>query len=68
MQVGQAPGPCLARIWLATAICCAWLACDGAVHEDRYQIVHVGIGRYCGAGVCLTPTARHDDRLNCRPP
>ena len=37
------------------------LTVDGAVHTDRYQIVHVGIGRYCGAGVCLTPTARHDD-------
>jgi len=34
---------------------------DGEVHQDRYQILHVGIGRYCGAGVCLTPTAQHDD-------
>jgi YegS/Rv2252/BmrU family lipid kinase len=37
------------------------LTVDGEVHEGRYQIVHVAIGRYCGAGVCLTPSARHDD-------
>ena len=31
--------------------------------RDRFFIVHIGIGRYCGAGVCLTPEARIDDGL-----
>jgi len=37
------------------------VAVDGVTTRGLFQIVHVGIGRYCGAGVCLTPEAALDD-------
>lgn len=33
---------------------------DGCAMTGRFPIVHVGLGRWCGAGVCLAPGARID--------
>jgi YegS/Rv2252/BmrU family lipid kinase len=34
---------------------------DGVSISGRFMIVHVGLGKYCGGGVCLTPDAALDN-------
>jgi YegS/Rv2252/BmrU family lipid kinase len=34
---------------------------DDVSLSGRFMIVHVGLGRYCGGGICLTPDASLDD-------
>lgn len=34
---------------------------DGVTVEGRWMIVQIGIGKYCGGGVCLTPDAKLDN-------
>lgn len=37
------------------------LELDDVTLQGRFMLVHLGIGRYCGGGICLTPDARLDD-------
>ena len=34
---------------------------DGVSLAGRFMVVHIGLGRFCGGGVCLTPEALLDD-------
>ncbi len=34
---------------------------DAVDMSGRFMVVHIGLGRFCGGGVCLTPEARLDD-------
>lgn len=31
--------------------------------QGRFMVVHLGVGRYCGAGIDFAPATRHDDGL-----
>ena len=49
----------LLALWeLAPAEHTVWV--DGCAVTGRFPIVHGGLGRWCGAGVCLAPGARID--------